>query len=337
MNADTLAEELLEGTGLNVIDLARLALETLEELGDRKRKHLLVRLRAVMRAGVVAIKESERTVSFQTAAEQSVEERRDLRPTSRRDLRYYMRRFLRHTAFTKRPLRSISTLECRELLQEEFGHSPSSYVKARAILSSVFSFGMRQEWCDTNPVARLTVPKVRETPIEPLTHEEIERLEKTAQSAPFRSMRLSLHLLLYNGVRPAEVSRLSTADIDWEDKHIRIRPQTSKTGGGRLLPLRCGSTLKAEDMVIPKNWQRRWRELRRAAGFAHWVPDVCRHTFASYHAAHFRNLPALQVEMGHRDLSLLRSRYIAPVQRRTAAVFWQQESHATVPPPVGLG
>ena len=31
------------------------------------------------------------------------------------------------------------------------------------------------------------------------------------------------------------------------------------------------------------------------------MPDVCRYTFASYHAAFFRNLPELQLEMGHRD------------------------------------
>ncbi len=50
-----------------------------------------------------------------------------------------------------------------------------------------------------------------------------------------------------------------------------------------------------KDCHVPRNWQNRWLALRRAAGFTHWVPDVCRHTFASYHAAHFRNLPELQL------------------------------------------
>lgn len=324
MNAHTVADELLAGTGLNVIELARLALETLEELGERKRKNVLVRLRAVMRAGIQAVKAAERTVSFQEAAERSVAERQYLRPTTQRDLRHYVRRFLKDERFAKRPLRAISTRECRELLQREFGHSPSSFVKARAILSSVFSFGIRQEWCDANPVSRVMVPRVQETPIEPLTHEEITRLEKTTDLPQFRSMKLSLHLLLYNGIRPAEVSRMRADDIDWEEKQIRIHPQTSKTGGGRLLPLRLTESLKAADLSIPKNWQRRWRELRRAAGFAQWVPDRCRHTFASYYAAHFRNLPALQLEMGHRDLTLLRTRYVSPVQRHHAALFWQE-------------
>lgn len=322
MNADTIAEQLLEGTGLSVIDLARLALETIEELGGRKRKNVLVRLRTVMRAGVQAIKDAERTVNFRKAAEQSIAERRDLRPTSLRDIRHYVRRFLKDAHFAARPLRAISVRECRELLQREFGHSPSSFVKARAILSSVFSFGMRQEWCDANPVSRITVPRVQETPIEPLTQEEISRLETTVEQPRFRDMKFSLHLLLYNGIRPTEVSRLRPEDIDKHARLIRIRSQVCKTGGGRILPLR--GTIDEHDICIPRGWHHRWRELRREAGFSRWVPDVLRHTFASYHAAHFRNLPALQLEMGHRDLSLLRTRYISPVPPQEAAGFWRR-------------
>ena len=41
-----------------------------------------------------------------------------------------------------------------------------------------------------------------------------------------------------------------------------------------------------------------------------WVQDVLRHTYASFHAKRYANLPRLQLNMGHRDLSLLRSRYI---------------------------
>lgn len=322
MNADTIAGELLEGTGLSVVDLARLALETIEELGGRKRRVGLRRLREVMRAGVQAVKDAERTVSFRRAAEQSIEERRDLRPTSQRDIRHYVRRFLKDERFASRPLRAVSTRECRELLQREFGHSPSSFVKARAILSGVFSFGMRQEWCNANPVSRIAVPRVQETPIAPLTQEEIARLETTAEQPRFRAMKFSLHLLLYNGIRPTEVSRLRPEDIDRDARLIRIRARASKTGGGRLLPLRTPA--EGTDLRIPRDWLRRWRALRRAAGFSHWVPDVLRHTFASYHAAHYRDLPALQLEMGHRDLSLLRTRYISPVPYREAARFWEQ-------------
>ena len=182
---------------------------------------------------------------------------------------------------------------------------------------------MRREWCDANPVARIETPAVQDRTIEPLPQEAVERLNATVQERRVRDMRFSLSLLLYSGVRPAEVARLTDADVCWEERQVIIRPQKSKTGGGCVVPLRALPGMRRQDCRVPRNWQKRWLALRRAAGFSCWVPDVCRHTFASYHAAHFRNLPELQMEMGHRDLNLLRSRYMRPASRKDADRFWR--------------
>ena len=138
-------------------------------------------------------------------------------------------------------------------------------------------------------------------------------------------MQLSLSLMLYGGIRPTEVSRLQESDFDWENKQVIIRPSVSKTGGGRTVPLRGVRGIRKRDRHIPRNWNRKWHDLRRAAGYRgkSWVPDVCRHTFASYHAAYYRNLPELQLEMGHRDASLLMTRYMAPALRKDATAFWK--------------
>ena len=50
--------------------------------------------------------------------------------------------------------------------------------------------------------------------------------------------------------------------------------------------------------------------------------NALRHTFASYHAAHFRDLPALQLEMGHRSSDLLRTRYLNLPQVQQAKEYW---------------
>ena len=127
-------------------------------------------------------------------------------------------------------------------------------------------------------------------------------------------MQLSLHLMLYCGIRPTEVSRINPeTDIDWDHAQVLVRPTTSKTGGGRVVPLRKADAISVR--TIPRRWVQRWRALRKAAGWGReaaqpWRQDVCRHTFATYHAAHFRNFPALQLEMGHRDCGLLRTRYV---------------------------
>ena len=325
MKKNRIAHTLLAGTGVSATDAARLILEAIETLGDTAGgTEPMPLLRRVIQAGVAAVKAAEHTVPLSMAAWASVEARKDLRATTRRDLRHFVRRILRVEGAADMPLRAMSTADCRRILAAAFGTSPSSYRKGRAVLSSVFSYGIRQEWADSNPVTRIKVPAVQEKPIEPLAPDEVERLKATAGRPEFRDMRLSLSLMLYGGIRPTEVSRLQAADINWEEGQIIIRPRTSKTGGGRAVPLRGVRDIRKRDRHIPRNWKRKWQALRRAAGFRHWVPDVCRHTFATYHAAMFRNLPELQLEMGHRDPSLLRSRYMVPTSRKEAELFWKR-------------
>lgn len=121
-------------------------------------------------------------------------------------------------------------------------------------------------------------------------------------------------------------TRLQVQDIRWDEGEVVVRPVVSKTGGGRVVPLRRQNRLRGVPRVIPRNWQNRWRALRRAAGFRHrWQPDVLRHTFATYHALCFKNLPELQLEMGHGSLALLRTRYVNATQARRcdADEFWK--------------
>ena len=74
----------------------------------------------------------------------------------------------------------------------------------------------------------------------------------------------------------------------------------------RYLTRRAG-----HERICPPNWCRRWAGLHRAAGFPRWQQDVLRHTFATHHLTTFRNYAELQLEMGHRSATLLRTRYIA--------------------------
>lgn len=327
MNKST-AYEILKEIFLTPTDAARLVMECIETMSEENqpnsRQEVMIRVRRVIQAGCKAIQEEEATVSLETAAWQSVENRADRRSTTKRDLRHYVRRILRVPGVAERPLRSLKTRDCRRILQTAFGTSASSYVKGRAILHSIFSYGMRYEWCDNNPVSCIEVPKVQEKYKAPLSPEEVKKLKEVTKQPAFRDMQFSLGLMLYAGMRPMEVCRLTDNDIFQEEQQIIVRPPCSKTGGGRTVSLRCIRGISPQDMIIPRNWDKKWRALRRAAGFRHWVPDVCRHTFASYHAAFFRNLTELQLEMGHRDTTLLRSRYIAPILQKDAAAFWQK-------------
>ena len=325
---ETIASALLEELPLSAADAARLILETTEKVAPRaqgmNRMELLQLLRRIIALGVEELAKEEETVTFEVAGWASIEQRSKRRPTTRRDLRHFMRRFLRKPGVGKRPLRAMSTKECMRLLEDTCGTTPSMFRKGRMILHSIFEYGIRQEWCSVNPVGRIKPPSVEEKTIAPLTLEEVKRLEETARKPKHRAMRFSLNLMLYCGVRPTEVSRMvPERDIDWAGRELIIRPQTSKTGGGRVIPMRKAARIPEQERVIPANWQRRWQSLREDAGFTDWQADACRHTFASYHARHFRDLPTLQLEMGHTGTSLLQSRYVTGFLYNNADVFWK--------------
>lgn len=327
------AKELIKELPLSLNDVARVVLEITERLGEaaegRTRSEMMGLLRQVGEEGVRAVKAAAQTMSFEEAARASLNARKDRRPTTRRDLRHFIGRMLRVEGVASRPLRAMTSSECRALLEQAFDGSVHSYRKGRAILHSIFAYGYRHEWCDANPVSRIEVPRVEEKEIVPLSAHEIRQLQTTVSEPQFEQLQLPLHLMLYCGIRPAEVERVDPVrDINWAEKTVTIRPSASKTGGGRVIPLRGikdEGIRKWKEQTSLKHAPKLWRSFRRRAGFKHWVPDVLRHTFATYHAVHFRNLPELQLEMGHRDASLLRTRYVnaAYVSRKEARAFWR--------------
>ena len=137
------ARILINELPLNINDIARLALEATESLGElaegMERREMLQMLRRVIAEGVRAVRAAENTVSFEVAVEKSVASRAHLRPASRRDLRHFTRRMLRIEGTATLPLRSMSAGDCRRILGEAFGSSAHSYRKGRAILHRIFT------------------------------------------------------------------------------------------------------------------------------------------------------------------------------------------------------
>jgi len=116
--------------------------------------------------------------------------------------------------------------------------------------------------------------------------------------------RRAVALLLFAGIRPnaeqGEIMRL-----DWEavgEKEIHVDEIVSKTSSDRLIPIsgRLKRLIKghpASGPVIPSNWRRVYKRLRRAAGLTR-EQDITRHTFASHFlAAHGEKLT--KAAMGH--------------------------------------
>lgn len=242
-----------------------------------------------------------------------------LRPDSIRDIRCIGNRLLRtKPELAKRNFSELSVSECEKWLSQTFS-TPSQFNKARTMLHGVFEFALRREWCDKNPVKLIERRRIIEKEISPLSFPQIKNLIKTAKMPKHKECLPAIGLLMFAGVRPREVHRLTWKDIDLEENSITIHSLCSKTGGVRQVEI-CSSLKRLlapfangqkNERICPKNWQKRWRDIRNDSGFKNvWVQDILRHTYASYHAKRFKDLPRLQLNMGHYDLSLLRSRYV---------------------------
>ena len=319
----------LKSAGEDLMEVAIIAKEAMAAGRGR-----LKRARRCIAAGAEELKKQERTVSFEKAVAFALEARRERRVRTVYDFRYFTRRFMKRCpGLARRKVRTISAQECAQYIEMAFD-TPRQRQKARLILSGVFGTAVKRGWCSENPVARVEAPRVVERQVPILSPQEIKDLRQTAAGYENGSCAAAVGMMLYAGIRPHEVARLTWAQVDLRERAIYILPQHSKTGGARRVTihkplmkiLRRFKESTHEKKICPANWLRHWRELRRAAGWdspAHpWPQDALRHTFASYHLSHFRSYAELQVEIGHRDATLLRCRYVDQRGVRSSAQFW---------------
>lgn len=315
-NEITSAKELLRGTGISLLDAARFVRNILDSKPAGSREPDILFCSKVVETGKRYIRSTE--MNFSDGFEIYLKSKLYLRPDSLRDIRYLKQRLSRsNPELAGRNFSDISRSECEEWLNETFATSPQ-FNKGRSFLHAIFEFALKREWLSSNPVKLIEKRKVIEREIKPLSLLDTKRLIDSAKKYGDSNCIAAAAILIYAGIRPREIRRLKWRDIDIEENTITIRPECSKTGGSRkveicnsLKTFLSGHILPPESSVCPKNWSRRWKKIRDFAGFKNtWVQDVLRHTYASYHVKRFHDLPRLQINMGHRDISLLRSRYV---------------------------
>ncbi len=305
------AIDLMRSNGLTLISSARICTALLEATkGDSDMKKLDEII------SKISHQYSHHSVSFKDAVAATLKEKRGCSPRTIQDIRQTMNSLMRYDSdLAAKPIWQIDSSDCIRILHGAFAHSPTRLLKARATLSSVFSVSYQFGWCRENPIRRVKKPRIKEREIEILSIDALRRLFTTAHKEIHIQCLPALALMSYAGIRPEELRRLSWSDVDWEERMLYMDARHSKTGGGRHIPLpsvliRLLRKHRQEGSICPPNWRKRWKILREAAGFKTWIPDILRHTFASYHAKMYQDLPRLQLAMGHRNCQLLLTRYI---------------------------
>ena len=88
-------------------------------------------------------------------------------------------------------------------------------------------------------------------------------------------------------------------------KLIEISALSSKTASRRFVTMRpnllawlAPYRTRAYGKVCPDRLHLRLKDGRKRAGLEHWPPNALRHSFGSYHLAHFRSAAETALEIG---------------------------------------
>lgn len=223
--------------------------------------------------------------------------------------------------------RLISTLDAVELEVWYAEAFPSSGYRAHEVrtIRPAFSWAVRRRLLQESPFARMEGVRVKRKPIVIYSPDEVRRI-MVACSVQERA---AFALLLFAGVRPKELTRLTWGDI--RDGFIHITAAIAKTQQVRNIEvervlaawLESTGVHEPQELVCPPDWVRRARAVRERAG-VHALPDTPRHSYASYHLARFKDEAGLKANLGHAPNSdTLFIHYRAAATPADAERFWQ--------------
>lgn len=299
---------------------ARDAIRALELLADNKLAHLSLRQAIELALPRLLASGISMTVA-ELCAEFSAAKAEEWSVKSRSNFAFATKSFLE--AFGQRELSAIAPRDLAAWLTRY--ESPAYRANIIRTLRPAFSYAVRREYLPENPFSKLETVRVQKTDaIDVFTPDEARRLVCTAPA----DCRPAYALLLFAGVRPTELTRLTWGNI--HDGFIHILPSVAKTGQVRNIDiepnlaewLHTSGVHEPSERICPNNWKRKNQAHRAACGLAS-RPDTARHSYASYWLALHKDADALKLRMGHsRSSDTLFAHYRAAATPAAAAEYW---------------
>jgi integrase len=195
----------------------------------------------------------------------------------------------------------------------------------RRLTLLAFNFAVQRGYAIDNPAEKTAKAKERGGDIGILTVTQAARLLESAAPEVLPYIAIGL----FAGLRRAEIERLDWSEIDFESGLIEVTAEKAKGARRRLvtmqpnlrewlLPLR-----KHRGGIISDNFRKQFEQARVAADILDWPDNALRHSFASYHLAHFKNAAATALELGHHDSRITFTHYRELVRPKEAERYWQ--------------
>jgi integrase len=226
--------------------------------------------------------------------------------------------------FGDRIVSTINTAEIDDWLTG-LNLAPVTRNTFRRDLRTFFSFCITRRYCIDNPVLKTRKAKEVDGEIGILSVDQTARLLEAADDTSLPYFAIGA----FAGLRPAELQRLHWEEIHWGSKLIEVKAAKSKTARRRFIKLRPNLEKwlrpyrKHHGQICPPGLRNLELETRQRAKITDWPANALRHSFASYHLAHFKNAAELALEMGHTNQQMIFDHYRQLVRPREAARYWK--------------
>ena len=113
-----------------------------------------------------------------------------------------------------------------------------------ALLKHLFSYALRENWLERNPVSLVRLEKENNARDRVLSAEEFELLQK--HSSPHLQ---AINLIAYQtGMRRGEILNLTWDRVDLKEGLIRLKAEDTKTDDARCVPLTADLTAQLKDL-----------------------------------------------------------------------------------------
>jgi integrase len=238
------------------------------------------------------------------------------------DLRSRLSRFAQ--SFCERKLADISSAEIDQWLRE-LHQAPLSRNTFHLRLHTLYEYARMRGWVEANPLAEVPRAKVILGSPGILSVDQTARLLERAGADTLPYWAIGV----FCGLRSAELERLEWRDIRFEEGLVEVPTTKSKTASRRFVKIQpnLAEWLRPyrgrQGRVCPTNLEVRLRADRKAAGITQWPPNGLRHSFGSYHLAHFRDVKDLALELGHTRSEVTFRHYRELVTPSEAERFWR--------------
>ena len=245
------------------------------------------------------------------------------------DLRSRLTQFAQ--CFNGKPVAEITGPEVdqwlRSLSDKETGKRLAATTRNnfRRVLIVAFNFARERGYSAGNPAEKSARAKVIESAIGILTVEETARLLESAapELVPY------IAIGAFAGLRRAELERLDWREIDLQAGLIEVTAKNAKSARRRFVrvQLNLAKWLEPYSQLSGNVTPPKYRELldaaRDSAGIEQWPHNALRHSFASYHLAHFKDAASLALELGHTHSNLVFQHYRQLVAPKPAMRYWK--------------